>query len=488
MPTSFSSLLLLLLTGLAGPLGGCASDDPSTSEDAEVIARPGSLPAIRIGERPKITIGRLAPHEKVEVTACRGHSFEKDKQYTSKATFEADRHGKVHLADAKPLPGGSYAEADAFGLMWSMAEGACPITPAASFLEISFKVAPQRGQAYEMKLPLVDGDPRVTTTDFTVEKDGFLGKLYKPAGNGPFPAIVVWGGSEGALPESDPKFYSMRGYAVLAVQYFDYFADGKTFPNLILDIPLEYFGKAIEKMVAQPFVRGGKVTLMGGSRGAESALLVGTKYGKHLNGIVAWSPPNVVWGDRANGTWSKNMDNPPESASWTFEGKPIPFIPMKKLLQQMSAESTIDSIPAFRYRPAYEQAEREASAQEQAAARIDVASIPVPIMVTTGTEDAMWNSPTWVPRIQDARKAASRDNHDRYVVVRGAGHDHSFPGRPTPPELQFLFPSGINDTLVNGELVMAPEWGIVGGSAARNHQADLEMTETAIDFLAKVSR
>jgi dienelactone hydrolase len=64
-------------------------------------------------------------------------------------------------------------------------------------------------------------------------------------------------------------------------------------PPTLSNIPLEYFSTALKWMSAQPSVDASRVGVVGLSRGAELALLLGTIH-PEVHAIVAYMPSNVI--------------------------------------------------------------------------------------------------------------------------------------------------------------------------------------------------
>jgi len=137
-----------------------------------------------------------------------------------------------------------------------------------------------------------------------------VGDYCVPAGEGRHPAVLVLGGSGGGVPPASgfPGGLASRGYAVFALAYFG--AEG--LPRSLERIPLEYFGTALDWMAAQPSVDPTRIAVLGSSRGAELALLLGAIY-PTIRGVVAYMPSNVVWGGCCD-----RMGAP----SWTINRRP----------------------------------------------------------------------------------------------------------------------------------------------------------------------
>lgn len=125
---------------------------------------------------------------------------------------------------------------------------------------------------------------------------------------------LPFGGSEGGLSSEDlAAVLASRGYAALALAYFK--TEG--LPSSLEEIPLEYFKLAIDWMLKLRQVRSGGVALIGTSKGAEAALLTASHY-KEVRAVVGYVPSSVVWSCICGAS---------NKSSWSFEGKPVPFIP-----------------------------------------------------------------------------------------------------------------------------------------------------------------
>jgi dienelactone hydrolase len=99
-----------------------------------------------------------------------------------------------------------------------------------------------------------------------------FGQYFTPPDLGRRPAVIVWGGSEGALGES-PAYAALlasHGIPALALAY----VDEPGLPCSLTDIPLEYFVKAIHWLRGQSQVDPGRVWILSESRGTEAELLV----------------------------------------------------------------------------------------------------------------------------------------------------------------------------------------------------------------------
>lgn len=132
----------------------------------------------------------------------------------------------------------------------------------------------------------------VTPTDVSfVNQDGLTipGKLFKPAGAGPFPAVVMMHGCSGAYSFSDPSkgvasLYRewgdrlvMQGYVALLVDSFtprntqNECGNGAVGVSEINARPFDAYA-ALGHLSGLPYVNAGRIGLLGWSHGASSTL------------------------------------------------------------------------------------------------------------------------------------------------------------------------------------------------------------------------
>lgn len=106
------------------------------------------------------------------------------------------------------------------------------------------------------------------TTDRSAARDvGLSGVLAVPADRALGAAVILLGSSEGGVHEKDAQALAADGFTVLALAYFG--APGV--PAVLRDVPLEYFFGAVDFLQARGH---SKIGVVGGSRGAEAALLL----------------------------------------------------------------------------------------------------------------------------------------------------------------------------------------------------------------------
>jgi len=294
-----------------------------------------------IDEPIPIVISGLPPGRAVTVK-LRGD------EWSSSARFTADQNGVVDLGRMAPASG-SYQGIDAMGLFWSAQRDPQPVAgnPPAQAWHLTAEVDGSVVAETTVQRRAVAADVNVTM----VRDNGLAGAFYQPPGEGRHPAVIVLSGSGGGLPPATSAAGGLasRGYAVLALAYFN--AEG--LPPMLSRIPLEYFGKALSWLAAQPSVDPSRIGVLGVSRGGELALLLGSVY-PQIRSVVAYVPSNVVFPGCCG------MINAP---SWTVEGRPLAFVRLGV---------------------------RDPAQRERAAIRVE--KIKGAVLLISGRQDQVWNS------------------------------------------------------------------------------------------------
>src|SRR5215218_3559833 len=188
--------------------------------------------------------------------------------WQSWATFVTDADGRVDLGFQAPIDG-TYTGVDPNGLLWSaspetpgvgrtIADGVSPIT-------VEFTAEVDGTPAATATILRRAIDPSVTVRE--IREGGIVANLFLPAGDGPFPTIVVVGGSGGGFADGSAALYASHGYAALSLAYFNVAG----LPAELLNIPLEYFESALAWVKAQPELNLDRLAISGTSRGGELA-------------------------------------------------------------------------------------------------------------------------------------------------------------------------------------------------------------------------
>lgn len=208
-----------------------------------------------------------------------------------------------------------------------------------------------------------------------VREPDLVGSFASPPGDGPFPAVLALGGSDGGLPEYFIDLLVPEGFACLALGYFGM----EGVQRSLVEVPLERIERGLRWLAAHPQVatRDGRVAVIGASRGGELALLVAAMFPELVGRVVAYTPSHVVWA---------GLDYTAEPgvtrSSWSHAGKPLAYMPyVEGVKPSFSARGM--SLVAISDR-----ALDNASAVERAAIPIERATGP--LMLISGGDDHVW--------------------------------------------------------------------------------------------------
>jgi hypothetical protein len=267
------------------------------------------------------------------------------------------------------------------GLIWAAERVSPPSPPIPDdwILQPSFIHLEAEGpndQRAELTITRHSAGPGATRRAIRV--DGLVGILFLPPGAGPHRSVLVLHGG-GGIDEYTGAMLASRGYAAFNLSYFS----EPGLPRGLVNIPLEYFENAIRWMRAQPWLGNGFLAVWEPSRGGELELLLGATF-PDINAVSAWVPSGIMF-------WPIGLaenDDPRPPASWTFRGKPLPYL-------QENNES-VEPLPPQQpgqpeaYTPIHLRHLRDEHAVERAT--IPVENIRGPILLVSGTDDQMWPS------------------------------------------------------------------------------------------------
>jgi dienelactone hydrolase len=353
-----------------------------------------SSPVLR-GDPVNVRADGLAPGARVTLKAA--GKDQHGQEWTSMAVFEADAGGAVVLARDAPVSG-SWTGAGREGPFWSMAldPAAANVTPMVSIDDVALTLLDASGAVLGQGAVVFAGQVGVAEVTAT---GPVVGSLYVPVAKGsPAPALIVLGGSEGGCRKDLAALLASRlGAPVLALAYFG--VQGSPLPTALQEIPLEYFVGAMDWLDARPEVKPGSHVVLGISRGAELALLLGATYPERIRGVLANVPSAVAW-----------VGEGPDrgASSWTFQGAQVPFVPYvwsDELLARLQA--AMRSGAPFAFREVHEYALAHAAPERVASATIPVERISGPVMLLGSGADGVWPSDDFVGRIV-SRLTASR--------------------------------------------------------------------------------
>ena len=322
----------------------------------------------------------------------------------SEALFFADENGTVDPC-RDPAVEGSYLGVDPFGLWWSLT-GPALFTPSDGF-PTTVQAIVDGSDAVEVEFErrwLLDGMRRESVSDA-----GLVGVCYLPS-RLPAPGVVVLGGSDGALETADPTAAALArcGFVSFALAYFGL----PGLPPRLEQIPLEYFGSALEWIARRADVAGDRVGVIGRSRGGELALLLGATFPR-IGAVVGIAPSGVVW---EAPTYDRQA-----RAAWIHNGIPVPFAPNAG----GPATAKVLARPPFRFVPLFE--EGLSRRPLVAAATIPVEQIRGPLLLISGGDDQLWPSQRLTDIAMRRLRDHGREGDAQHLSYPQAGH---FVGSP----------------------------------------------------------
>lgn len=225
------------------------------------------------------------------------------------------------------------------------------------------------------------------------------------------PLLVLLGGAEGGNAWTRSRWKAQRdrflaqGYAVLAIGYFGL----PNTPEKLDRIGIEGIHAAIVRAAQNPEINRDCVAVLGGSRGAELALLLGSRY-PDIRTVVALSPSSAVFVSHTDAM---------VTSAFAFEGQPLPFVPM---LWSATPELILGDIGGVMRKLVGNQPAMDAAA-------IPVEQINGPLLLVSAAQDEMWPS----REMSDAMMA--RLNRSGFEPA----HEHwALPGGHSSPTEEFL--------------------------------------------------
>lgn len=218
------------------------------------------------------------------------------------------------------------------------------------------------------------------------------------------PLVVGIGGSEGGNAWTSTRWqktrneFLERGYAFLAIGYFGC----KGTPKILDKIAIDDIYNAIAVAKKQPHINSHKIAVIGGSRGADLALLLGSYY-KDITAVVGMSSSHAVFPGHTP------VFN---SSCWTYKGKELPFIPVN--------DEAVPFLIKRDLRGTFEAMLIDTASEQKATIKVEY--INGPVLLLSATKDEM------IPAIKMGEKMIQRLKNSnfkypyKHIILEGT-HD-----------------------------------------------------------------
>jgi pimeloyl-ACP methyl ester carboxylesterase len=220
------------------------------------------------------------------------------------------------------------------------------------------------------------------------------------------PLIVGLGGAEGGNTWVRPQYKPIRdaflgdGYAFLALAYFG----GRDSAKELDRISVEGVHAAIMEAARDPRINENCIAVIGGSKGAELALLLASHY-PDIKAVVGVVPGHSVFPAHTIA-----MNTP----SFALNGEPLPFVPVPM--------SAVPALIKRDLRGVYDAMLTDQDAVERAA--IAVENINGPVLLLSATRDQFWPSTEMSELIVERLRRNDFPFAVKHVAVEG---DHESP-------------------------------------------------------------
>lgn len=400
---SLSGLLLISALSVLSIPGASA-------QEAAGFSMTSSNPALS-GEPLGISLKGLQPGQTINIFAERRFA-PKAPIYISNAEMQADAQGNITLASTE-AKAGSYTGVDAAGLFWSMRPS--------NKVDADWQAAETRLTALVGQQQLAQMTFALRSTITPVKTEALAGhtgaKIYLPAtsinANSKPPVVIILGGSEGG--DSAGRRFGLklaaRGFAAVSYPYYSPNTPrGQEVPSLpkdFIDIPIDGLDALYQTLAARTDIDSQHIALMGGSKGAEMALLSASLL-PWVKAVVAIAPSDLVWEGFA-------MDRLLEAGghgSFSYKGKPLPFTPNAGLDKAFATTQPVLGHLYIEGRKTYPERAKTA--------RIAVENFKGKLLLIAGGDDQMWPALEMANNIVTTRKAAGLETE--LLSFPKAGH------------------------------------------------------------------
>ncbi len=343
--------------------------------------------------------------------------------WESSGAYIATTEGKIDTSVQESI-GGTYRGVDCTGLFWSMsAKG-----------DDGGKVAFCKNSAESDRVTVTAEAQSTRIASATLERrwlapgtemreldaGGVVASLYIPPGRGRRPVIIVLGGSGGGYDLDKAALLSRHGFATLALAYFGI----PPLPQWLHRVPLEYFAAAMAWLGAQEEIDASRIGVLGISRGAELALLLGS-YFPQIRAVAAYAPSACAW---SSGGYDRETRQPIPCWTWKDAAIPSALLPLRGFIARSAIPVGLLRRPV-KFRNLFRSALHNRETVK--AASIPVEKMRGPILLVSGGDDKVWPASQMSEMIVERLKSCSFAYDVEHLNYPEAGHSLRYPSMPT---------------------------------------------------------
>lgn len=228
-------------------------------------------------------------------------------------------------------------------------------------------------------------------------KNGFHGDFFESSSPSN-QALILLGGAEGGNEFGNmmAPYFQARGYHVLSLAYFQ--VEG--LPGQLEHVPLEFVRRAMDWLRSEHDGEISRIGLIGGSKGAELALVAATVF-QGIDALVLLSPSSVVWQSINHREFGS------VESSWMFNGRPLPFL-------KYDFSRGVERMYDF-YATAIDNLDDDHSV-------IQAEKVDSPVLMVSGSQDKLWPSKRMSEMIFSRLQGKGFPHTVDHVNFEEAGH------------------------------------------------------------------
>jgi dienelactone hydrolase len=383
----------------------CHESVPYSMSNSELTIEISPIDGL-VDEPLNVRLHGLTPSEQVAIHARA--DFRQAGIWSTGVVYRVGDDANLDLNLQRPVSG-QFTEADACALIWSL----CPEDPHTNpraltegledyILEVRAENAGGTVIRAVTRRSIAEGVQVVQ-----VREPRLQANLFLPSGEGPFPTVLVLGGSGGGFPDRGAALFASHGIAAVSLAYFG--VEG--LPTELRRIPLEYFEGAIDWIARQAMLDVSRLAVCGTSRGGELALLLATRH-RHIRCVVAYVPSSHLWGAVS---LSDDTFDEEHLAAWIEGGRGLPYAGrVRNDAVRPDEHGVIRLTPAFL---TFLEDDKRAEAS-----MIPVERINGPILLISGMDDALWPSTHFGTLVEERARAHGFDFSVEHLAYAEAGH------------------------------------------------------------------